>query len=38
MTDKKSCECSAAPTLIFSCSGAADVGELSDRAARKEML
>lgn len=27
--------CSAAPTLIFSCSGAADVGAISDRAARK---
>lgn len=27
--------CSAAPRLIFACSGAADVGEVSDRAARK---
>lgn len=27
--------CAAAPKLIFSCSGAADVGEISDRAARK---
>lgn len=27
--------CAAAPQLIFSCSGAADVGEISDRAARK---
>ncbi len=27
--------CTAAPKLIFSCSGAADVGEISDRAARK---
>jgi len=27
--------CSGGPTLIFSCSGAADVGEVSDRAARK---
>jgi len=27
--------CSGGPTLIFSCSGAADVGEISDRAARK---
>jgi uncharacterized metal-binding protein len=26
--------CSAAPTLLFPCSGAADVGEISDRAAR----
>ena len=31
----KSCECSAAPKLIFACSGAADVGEIADRAARK---
>ena len=29
------CECASAPTLVFSCSGAADVGEISDRAARK---
>jgi uncharacterized metal-binding protein len=29
------CECSAAPKLIFACSGAADVGEITDRAARK---
>jgi uncharacterized metal-binding protein len=29
------CGCSAAPTLIFPCSGAADVGEISDRVARK---
>jgi uncharacterized metal-binding protein len=29
------CACSAGPKLIFSCSGAADVGELADRAARK---
>ena len=29
------CECSAAPTLIFPCSGAADVGEIADRIARK---
>ena len=27
--------CAAAPKLIFSCSGAADVGEISDRAARR---
>jgi uncharacterized metal-binding protein len=27
--------CSGGPTLIFACSGAADVGEVSDRAARK---
>lgn len=30
----ESCSCSAAPKLIFSCSGAADVGEVADRAAR----
>ena len=30
-----SCGCSAGPKLIFSCSGAADVGELADKAARK---
>ena len=26
--------CQAAPTFVFSCSGAADVGEIADRAAR----
>jgi len=30
-----SCQCGAAPKLIFPCSGAADVGEIADRAARK---
>lgn len=30
-----SCSCSAAPKLIFACSGAADVGGLADRAARQ---
>ncbi len=29
------CECNQAPKLIFSCAGAADVGEVADRAARK---
>ena len=29
------CSCSSAPKLIFSCSGAADVGELADQAARR---
>jgi len=28
-------ECAGADQLIFACSGAADVGEISDRAARK---
>jgi len=31
---KQSCECNAAPTLIFACSGGADIGEVADRAAR----
>ena len=38
MNDKarqSACECSAAPTLIFACSGAADVGHVTDLAARK---
>lgn len=35
MSDSKSCACSAAPTLIFACSGAADVGAIADQAARK---
>lgn len=29
------CGCSVSPKAIFSCSGAADVGELSDRVARR---
>ena len=33
--NQESCECSGGPNLIFSCSGAADVGELADLAARK---
>ncbi len=38
MTDeakRTACECDAAPTLIFACSGAADVGHISDLAARQ---
>jgi len=36
MTDEKlSCACNGGVRLIFPCSGAADVGEISDRAARK---
>ena len=35
MSADKSCECSAAGKLIFACSGAADVGAIADRAARK---
>jgi uncharacterized metal-binding protein len=35
MPDKKNdCACEGGVTLIFPCSGAADVGEISDRAAR----
>lgn len=32
--EKANC-CTAAPTLIFACSGAADVGAIADQAARK---
>ena len=36
MPDKKNgCACEGGVTLIFPCSGAADVGEISDRAARR---
>ncbi len=35
MEDNKENVCCAAPTLIFACSGAADVGAIADRAARK---
>ena len=35
MNEKKACQCSSGPKLIFACSGAADVGEISDRAGRK---
>jgi uncharacterized metal-binding protein len=35
MSPKDDCQCSTAPRLIFSCSGAADVGEIADRASRK---
>jgi len=36
MNDKNcGCGCASAPTLIFPCSGAADVGEISDSTARK---
>ena len=34
MSEQKNC-CSAAPKLIFACSGAADVGAVADQAARK---
>jgi len=32
---KDPCACSTAPKLIFPCSGAADVGEIADRTARR---
>ncbi len=35
MSAGQSCGCSGGPKLIFACSGAADVGEIADRAARK---
>ena len=34
-SDRACCSCDAAPKLIFACSGAADVGQISDLAARK---
>lgn len=34
MSEAKSCACARSSKLIFSCSGAADVGEISDRVAR----
>ena len=37
MGSEKSGECSGGPMLIFACSGAADVGEIADRAARELM-
>jgi uncharacterized metal-binding protein len=33
--NKTVCACGTAPKLIFSCSGAADVGAVADQAARK---
>jgi uncharacterized metal-binding protein len=35
MNDSKENLCTAGPTLIFACSGAADVGGISDMAARQ---
>jgi len=35
MSQENSCSCSGGPRLIFACSGAADVGEIADKAARK---
>ena len=38
MTKQPQCTCQAAPKLIFPCSGASDVGGLTDRAARQMTL
>lgn len=35
MSQENSCSCSGGPKLIFACSGAADVGEIADRATRQ---
>lgn len=35
MSQSSSCACSGAPKLVFACSGAADVGAISDHAARR---
>ena len=35
MANNCDCACCEAPKLIFACSGAADVGEVADRTARK---
>ena len=35
MSQGNSSLCSGGPKLVFACSGAADVGEIADRAARK---
>ena len=35
MDNTSSSQCAGGPKLIFACSGAADVGEISDQAARK---
>ena len=34
-TESQECQCAGAPKLLFPCSGASDVGEISDRAARR---
>ncbi len=35
MSNQQSCGCGGGTRLIFACSGAADVGEIADKAARK---
>ncbi|MFZ5830584.1 MAG: putative zinc-binding protein, partial [Planctomycetota bacterium] len=34
-TSSPACACGSAPKLIFACSGAADVGQIADLAARR---
>ena len=38
MKTQPQCSCTTAPKLVFPCSGASDVGGLSDRAARQMTL
>ena len=38
MNSQPQCSCTTAPKLVFPCSGASDVGGLSDRAARQMTL
>lgn len=38
MKTQTQCSCQTAPKLIFPCSGASDLGELTDRAARQTTL
>ena len=38
MKTEPQCSCTAAPKLVFPCSGASDVGGLTDRAARQMTL
>jgi uncharacterized metal-binding protein len=38
MNSNSQCSCQSAPTLILPCSGASDVGGLTDRAARQMTL
>ncbi len=35
MSEMNTCACSVAPKLIFPCSGGSDVGEITDRTARR---
>lgn len=35
MIEKSACACAGTVTLLIPCSGAADTGEITDRAARK---